>query len=313
MGDWQLGHVGFAKEASYGTAVTPLHFLPLASGGVERSHMMAQVNPLGLSGGTPLPGQKAASVQFVAEAQPDALGHLLTAVFGQPRTETVEVMLGWFRHTFEWRGNTPSYTVEVAEAGFGIRAAGVVLQGLDLATATGGLMGVAVGGAARTAVPGATAVASYSNAESPLWHQTTVALSGSAILTDIARFQVKFSAPRAAVPAVGATGLVSGMISAGGLGVVIGLSVFAPTSAWLSHAIEGTDLSLSMTAYGAYPTGLVGSFMLQVVVPRARVSGSPFIVNAKQQRIGEFTLAALASGPALQGVKVVLENATAAY
>ncbi len=311
MGDWQLGHVGFAREASYGTAVAPVHFLPLASGGVERSHMMAQINPLGLSGGTPLPGQKTVAVQFVAEAQPDAVGHLLAAVFGQPRTETLAA--GWYQHTFEWRGGTPSYTVEIAEGSFGIRAAGAFLQGLELSTAAGGLMGVAVNGAARSAMPGATAVASFSDAESPLWHQTTVALSGSTALADVTLFQANFAVPRAAVPAVGTAGLVSGMIPAGGLGAALRLSVFAPSSAWLSYAIEGVDLALAVTAYGAYPTGAVGSFMLQVVVPRARAAGSPFSVAAKQQRAAEFQLATFASAPALQGAKVVLENVTAAY
>lgn len=301
------GYVGLTREAKYGAGGAPRHFLPVLETSPSEQAAPAEFIPWGTGGRAPLSFFRRADVRFAVEAQPDPLGHLLTALLGPP--VTTQVASGVWRHVFEPRPGRPSYAIEAGDGIVANRADGVRLSTLEFSLRAGGLLAVGGEGAGRQALPAATATTSYAGEGAPTWRNATVLVSGTAD-PSVVETAVRITAPLRPVAAVGRTGRPAEMLPAGAARTEVRMVIQQPTSAWLSYLRNGTELSWELRVPGT----LVGASSYQVTVrcPRLRLTAAPFQVTRALPMLtvqGE----AYAASDALRGVRVTLVNVTAFY
>ncbi len=242
------------------------------------------------------------------EPQPDAIGHILTGLLGSPLTSLVSS--GVWQHVFEGRADRPSYTVEGAIRGLAGRTAGVKFSSLSINAAPGMIPGAIGDFLGRELVPGTTAVASYYAEEAAPWYSSTVQVSGAGEPMAVG-VSVSIVAPLVSFLAYGSSGKIAGLLPAGGLGPGVSLVIHEQTSAWLSYALLGTPLSVSVLLAGS--TIGATSYQLTIECPYVLSGGSMLAVAPRTIPGAAISLPVFSSPSALRGVKVTLVNVVSGY
>lgn len=304
---WHGGYFGLARETAFGTAVAPTAFLPLRSDVHQEVAAARAVTPWGTSLGEPRPFAFQGAVQAEMEAQPDAFGHLLTAVLGAPQTVPFG---GVFRHVWEYRGDRPTYTVEVGADALALRASGCQAMTLAFGVAAGTRLQAQVAFVSREVRPVALGTATYVAEEAPLWNTATIQISGTAD-TALSNFAVTLSAPSRLLGGWGSAGRIAA-VEPGGVAVAqLGFVVEGVTSAWLGYFREQRELSLAVTLTGR----LVGTTSYQVIVECPRFKAAAVNVPVAVRNLPRMSVQGVPFGStaASRGVKVTMVNSSPGY
>lgn len=305
---WQLGYFGLAKETDYSVGVTPTVFLPAVSITAQEAAMPQPVAPWGTAGVTIPKFGFDGSFNAEVEVQPNAFGHLMTAVMGQP--ETLTLGGGAFRHTWTPRPNRPTYTVEMADEVIALRALGGACNALAVDIAPSTRFRAAMAFAARTVEPRARSTTSYHTQEALTWDGVTVQISGATenALTRLSIGLLSYTRPYAAWGNTGRTGSVR---FGAQTGLMLTMEMQEISSAWLGRFRDQKEISITATGVG--PLLGTSSYQLILDCPRLRlVAATPAVAVRNLPRMiiqGN----AVASPGAPRGFSVILVNATASY
>ena len=304
---FHAGYFGLAKESEFGRAVAPTAFLPLRSDVHQETAATRAVAPWGSTLGEPRPFAFQGGAQAEVEAQPDAFGHLLTAVLGAPQTIPFN---GVFRHVWEYRGGRPTYTVEVGADTLALRASGAQALSLAFGVAAGARLQAQVAFVTRQIAPVALGTATYVAEEAPLWSTATVQVSGTAD-TALSSFAMNVFAPGRAIGGWSSAGRFAAA-APGGMSVAqLAFVAEGVSSAWIGRFRDQQELSTTITLTGR----LVGTTSYQVIIecPRFRVSGMNVPVanrNLPRMNVQGVPFGSTAAG---RGVKITIVNSTMGY
>lgn len=191
-----LNQISIAKEATYGTEVTPVISLPInSSDGIQVEQEMIGIEAI--KGTAPknkafFRGKQSFSGGYEMGLYPNSIGYILLSLFGADTPSTIESS-AVYKHTFSESSSRPGLTVEQKIGTIVKRFAGYVPSNLKLSTKVGGLVLATFTGQAKSQADGSAITKTYEATKALTWeHVTTLSIGGTDIKAKIESLEVEY-------------------------------------------------------------------------------------------------------------------------
>ncbi len=267
-----LSQISFAKETTWGTAVTPNKSVSVRpTGGIiikENVQVISAIKGQLQKNYTAIKGKVAYEGDFTLDAFADYIGHFLLSALGldTPATHSGETIV--YDHVFTEAATKPSYTIEQAIDVNTRRFAGCFITGFKLAGKVGAMLEFTPSIIAKTQASSSEITGAFTTVPAFNFAQLQVKIGGS-VLAEVESFELEYKSGLNMVYALGSNepsfnAIEGGSMVSGKIDLYLDNAALTRLTNYLALNNESIELIATGPAIGT-----AANYVFDVLVPKA--------------------------------------------